>query len=135
MQRRQFIQTAATLGAVASIMGCATGSGSIPSRARVVVVGGGYGGATAAKYVRMLSDYKIEVVMVEPNASFVSCPISNLVIGGYRKVSDLTTPYNNLSGKHGVTVVRDMVKTIDSARRTIVLAGGNSIAYDKLILT
>lgn len=116
-------------------MGCATGSGPIPSRARVVVVGGGYGGATAAKYVRMLSDYKIDVVMVEPNASFVSCPISNLVIGGYRQVGDLTTSYSNLSGKHGVTVVRDMVKTIDATRKTIVLAGGNAIAYDKLILS
>jgi sulfide dehydrogenase [flavocytochrome c] flavoprotein chain len=135
MQRRQFVKTAATLGAAASIMGCATGSGPIPSRARVVVVGGGYGGATAAKYVRMLSDYKIDVVMVEPNASFVSCPISNLVIGGYRQVGDLTTSYSNLSGKHGVTVVRDMVKTIDATRKTIVLAGGNAIAYDKLILS
>lgn len=120
-------------------MGCATGTGTgtgpVPSRARVVVVGGGYGGATAAKYVRLLSDYKIDVVMVEPNASFVSCPISNLVIGGYRQVSDLTTSYSKLAGNHGVTVVRDMVKSIDASRKTIVLAGGNAIAYDKLILS
>lgn len=134
MQRRHFVQAAA-LGGVSSILGCATGAASIPARTRVLVVGGGYGGATAAKYVRLMSDYKIDVVMVEPNESFVSCPISNLVLGGYRQIGDVTTPYTALSRKHGVTVVRDTVKTIDAARKTVTLAGGNSIGYDKLILS
>ncbi|MEY3473985.1 MAG: hypothetical protein RL087_443, partial [Pseudomonadota bacterium] len=78
MQRRSFLQTSAALSLL-GLGACATTS--IPSKARVVVVGGGYGGATAAKYVRLLSDYKIDVVLIEPNEAFVSCPISNLVLG------------------------------------------------------
>ena len=81
MKRRQFIQTASAtsaLGAMALMSGCATIGGA--NGPKVVVVGGGYGGATAAKYVRMWSDYGIQVTLIEPNASFISCPISNLVI-------------------------------------------------------
>ena len=65
----------------------------VPAKARVLVVGGGYGGATAAKYVRLFSEQKIDVVLVEPNDAFVSCPISNLVLGGSRTLADVTTPY------------------------------------------
>ena len=98
-------------------------------------MGGGYGGATAAKYVRLLSDYKIDVVLVEPNASFVSCPISNLVVGGYKSLGDVTSPYDKLSSKHGVKMVQDMVTSIDAAKKTVTLAGGATIGYDKLILS
>ena len=80
MKRRQFIQAASAAG-VLGLAGCASTSDKGP---HVVVVGGGYGGATAAKYLRMWSDYGIRVTLVEPNASFVSCPISNLVIGAAR---------------------------------------------------
>ena len=93
MQRRQLVQTVAAgsvLGALGLASGCAaTGGGSGP---KVVVVGGGYGGATAAKYVRMWSDYQFNVTLVEPNAAFVSCPVSNLVIGGSKTMADITTP-------------------------------------------
>jgi sulfide dehydrogenase [flavocytochrome c] flavoprotein subunit len=85
--------------------------------------------------VRMLSDYKIDVVLVEPNTSFISCPISNLVIGGSKTMGDITTPYDNLSGKHGVIQVRDMVSRIDATKKTVTLAGGATIAYDKLIVS
>ncbi|MDI1269653.1 MAG: NAD(P)/FAD-dependent oxidoreductase [Polaromonas sp.] len=134
MKRRNFVQASLALGALGSMVGCAT-TGTIPNRARVLVIGGGYGGATAAKYVRMLSNYKIDVVMVEPNTNFVSCPISNLVLGGSKTMGDITTPYDKLSGKHGVTVVKDMVSTIDAAKKTVTLAGGATIGYDKLILS
>jgi sulfide dehydrogenase [flavocytochrome c] flavoprotein subunit len=134
MQRRQLIQSALALGSLSALAGCAT-TGAVPARAKVVVVGGGYGGATAAKYVRMLSDYKIDVVLVEPNTSFVSCPISNLVIGGSRTMADITTPYDALGGKHGVKVVRDMVSRIDRERKQVTLASGPVIGYDKLILS
>jgi sulfide dehydrogenase [flavocytochrome c] flavoprotein subunit len=100
-----------------------------------VGVGGGYGGATAAKYVRMLSDYQIDVVLIEPNANFVSCPISNLVIGGSKTMKDITTPYDNLDRRHGVKVVRDYVTGIDAGKKTVTVAGGASIRYDKLILS
>lgn len=137
MKRRHFVQTSMALGAfgtLGSIVGCAT-SGSIPSKAKVVVIGGGYGGATAAKYVRMLSNYKIDVIMIEPNNSFVSCPISNLVLGGSKTMGEITTPYDNMKGKHGVTMVKDMVSAIDSSRKTVTLTGGTTIGYDKLILS
>ena len=136
MKRRQLIQTAAygtALGAAGLSAGCA--STGLQSGPKVVVVGGGYGGATAAKYVRMWSDQQINVTLVEPNAAFVSCPISNLVLGGSKTMADITTPYDNLSKRHGVTVVRDMVTSIDPDKRTVRLAGGGELPYDRLILS
>ena len=103
MKRRSFVQASLALGsfgALGSMVGCAS-TGRIPEKARVVVIGGGYGGATAAKYVRMLSNYQIDVTLIEPNGAFVSCPISNLVLGGSKTMADITTPYDKLSGKHG----------------------------------
>ena len=136
MQRRQLIQTTAygtLLGAAGLGTGCA--STSQPSGPKVVVVGGGYGGATAAKYVRMWSDQQINVTLVEPKAALVSCPISNLVLGGSKTLADITSPYDNLSRRHGVTVVRDMVTSIDPDKRTVRLAGGGELPYDRLILS
>ena len=82
MQRRHFVQTLGAGSAMAglgALTGCASTGGSGP---KVVVVGGGYAGATAAKYLRLFSDNTVNVTLVEPNANFVSCPISNLVING-----------------------------------------------------
>lgn len=135
MKRRQFVQTLGAGSAVAGLGllgGCATGGGS---GAKVVVIGGGYGGATAAKYVRMFSDYSIDVTLVEPNAAFVSCPISNLVLQGSKTIADITTPYDNLSKRHGVKVVRDMATSIDPEKRVVKLAGGAELPYDRLILS
>ena len=137
IKRRKLVQgTVAfgSLGLLNSILGCAT-PGGVPAKAKVVVVGGGYGGATAAKYVRLLSDYTMDVVLIEPNAAFVSCPISNLVLGGSKTLNDITTPYTSLGSKHGVALVRDMVTAIDASKKTVLLAGGATIAYDKLILS
>jgi NADPH-dependent 2,4-dienoyl-CoA reductase/sulfur reductase-like enzyme len=103
--------------------------------AKVVVVGGGFGGATAAKYVRMWSDYGIDVTLVEPNASFISCPMSNLVLGGSKTMEFLTTPYDNLVKRHGVKLVRDMVSSIDATQRKVKLAGGGELPYDRLIVS
>lgn len=133
MQRRSFLQSSAALSLLG--LGACASTSSIPAKARVVVVGGGYGGATAAKYVRLLSDYKIDVVLIEPNADFVSCPISNLVIGGSKQLADITTPYSGLSKNHGVRVVRDSAKAIDTAKKQVTLSGGATIAYDKLLVS
>ncbi|MEN9996068.1 MAG: Sulfide dehydrogenase [flavocytochrome c] flavoprotein chain precursor [Pseudomonadota bacterium] len=136
MKRRQFIQTASAtsaLGAMVLMSGCATTGGS--NGPKVVVVGGGYGGATAAKYVRMWSDYGIQVTLIEPNASFISCPISNLVIGGSKTMADITTSYDNLVKRHGVNLVKDYVTQIDPDKRIVKLAGGTEVPYDRLILS
>lgn len=134
MKRRQFVQTLGAGSAVAGL-GLMSGCATTGSGAKVVVVGGGYGGATAAKYVRMFSDYGIDVTLIEPNAAFVSCPISNLVVGGHKTMADITTPYDNLSKRHGVKVVRDMVASIDATKRTVKLASGGELPYDRLILS
>jgi NADPH-dependent 2,4-dienoyl-CoA reductase/sulfur reductase-like enzyme len=136
MDRRQLIQTASVGAAVASsglLGGCAsTGGGRGP---KVVVIGGGYGGATAAKYIRMWSDYGISVTLVEPNPTFISCPISNLVLGGVKTMADITTPYDNLGKRHGVKMVRDMVTSIDPEKRLVRLASGAELPYDRLVLS
>lgn len=132
LQRRAFLQTSAALSLL-GLGACATTS--VPSKAKVVVIGGGYGGATAAKYVRLLSDYKIDVILIEPNDAFVSCPISNMVLGGSKQMADITTPYTGLSRAHGVTVVKDTATAIDAAKKTVTLARGATIAYDKLVVS
>jgi NADPH-dependent 2,4-dienoyl-CoA reductase/sulfur reductase-like enzyme len=133
MQRRHFLQTGTVLGAASLVSACATvGGGSGP---KVVVIGGGFSGATAAKYIRMWSDKKIQVTLVEPNDYFMSCPISNLVIGGSKTMADITTPYDNLTKRHGVQVVKDRVNSIDADKRVVKLAGGTELSYDRLIVS
>ena len=137
MKRRDLLKLAGAstgLGAL-SVAGCAMNPIGTPDTARVLVVGGGYGGATAAKYVRLLSQYKIDVVLVEPEAAFVSCPMSNLVLSGNRAMTDVTRAYDTLGALHGVRVVKDMVASIDPVKRVAVLASGGSLRYDKLVLS
>ena len=136
MKRRQFIQGAGTgsaFGAMSLLSGCASFGSN--SSAKVVVVGGGYGGATAAKYVRMWSNYGIDVTLIEPNPSFISCPISNLVIGGSKTIADITTSYDNLVKRHGVKLIKDYVTQIDPEKKQVRLAGGAEVTYDRLILS
>jgi sulfide dehydrogenase [flavocytochrome c] flavoprotein chain len=139
MKRRLLLQGAAAGGAVSALGvlgGCASVGGKpMPSSAKVVVIGGGYGGATAAKYVRLLSDNTIDVVLVEPNDAFVSCPISNLVVGGFRGIEDVTSSYDDLSRKRGVIRAKDMAAAIDPAKKTVTLASGATLAYEKLVLS
>ena len=136
--RRSFVKNTSALlaasGTLGLMAGCATGGGG-GSGPKVVVIGGGYGGATAAKYIRMWSDYGVNVTLVEPNAAFVSCPISNLVLGGSKTMADITVPYDNLGRRHGVKVVRDMVTAIDADKRLVKLAGGAELPYDRLIVS
>lgn len=126
MKRREFLKLA---GAV-SLAGCATGA---PSKARVVVIGGGFGGATAAKYIRHW-DPSIDVVLVERDAGFVSCPISNLVLAGYSTMQEISHGYDGLR-RHGVQVVRDNVVAVDAARKSVRLGGGGEIAYERLVVS
>lgn len=130
MDRRTFLQASAALGLSISALPALAMRG-----AKVVVIGGGYGGATAAKYIRLLSEGKIDVTIVEPNKEFISCPISNLVIGGSRQIADISRPYSTLTKNHGIRIVQDTVTAIDSNARTVKLAGGSSLSYDKLVVS
>jgi sulfite dehydrogenase len=129
MKRREFLKVAGA----ASLAGCAGLGTSTPAKARVVVIGGGFGGATAAKYIR-LWDPKIDVVLVEREAQFVSCPISNLVLAGFSSMQEISRGYDGLS-RHGVQVVRGEVAAIDAAGKTVRLAGGESISYERLVVS
>ena len=144
LRRRDLLKAVGAAGAVGAlgtgVAGCATSrvgapGVAVPASARVLVVGGGYGGATAAKYLRLLSGQRLDVVLVEPDASFVSCPMSNLVLGGQRALADLTVPYETLARRHGVTLVRDRVASIDPMQRVAVLGSGARIRYDKMVLS
>src|SRR5687767_2092378 len=126
MKRRDFLKAAGA----ASLVGCATPT---PSKARVVVIGGGYGGATAAKYIR-LWDPAIEVVLVEREAGFVSCPMSNLVLGGFTGMQDISRGYDGLR-RHGVTLVQDEAVGVDATKKMVRLARGGEIGYERLIVS
>ena len=138
IQRRRFVQTlgaGSAVGAASLMAGCAaTGSGGA-NIGKVVGSGGGYGGATAAKYLRLFSEGTVDVTLVEPNAAFVSCPISNLVLGGYKTMNDITTPYDNLQKRHGIKIVKDMVTAIDPDKKVVKLAGGGDLPFDRVIVS
>ncbi len=130
--RRSFLQVAGSAGMLAALYGCAAASRK--ASGHVVVVGGGYGGATAAKYLRMWSDGHVAVTLVERNARFVSCPISNLAIVGEKTLEDITLGYDGLK-RYGVTVVRDDAVSVDVDKRSVRLAAGGALAYDRLVLS
>jgi len=133
MNRRELAKQLGA-GAALSLAGCAHAPSS-RAGPLVVVVGGGYGGATAAKYLRLLSGGAVAVTLVEPAARFVSSPLSNRVIAGEMEIADLTVDYDRLRSRHGVTLVRDRVAAIDALGKAVVLAGGARLRYDKLVLS
>ena len=132
--RRRLLGAGAALGGLSalSLAGCATGAGG-PSIGRVVVVGGGFGGATAARYLKLWGG-NVDVTLIERNASFVSCPMSNLVLGGYKQIGDITRGYDGLKAL-GVKVVQGEVAAIDAAGKSVRLADGRTLAYDRLVVS
>src|SRR5437899_10361170 len=131
--RREFLRTSwAGLGLLAA--GCAPKVSDFaqkPGR-RVVVIGGGWGGASAAKYVR-LADPSIEVILLEPNKEFVSCPFSNLVLSGVRTIESLTFSYDRLRAQ-GVKVLHESATMIEPVSR-LVRVGNDALPYDRLIVS
>ncbi|MBT3989371.1 MAG: FAD-dependent oxidoreductase [Rhodospirillaceae bacterium] len=124
------------LGAAAAL-GSLTLNGTAPfaatGKAQVVVIGGGFGGATAAKYLKRF-DPKISVILVEPSTQYSTCPFSNTVIGGINKMDYITHNYNALK-KMGVTVVHDLVTHIDGAKKSVKLAKGGDISFERCIVS
>jgi NADPH-dependent 2,4-dienoyl-CoA reductase/sulfur reductase-like enzyme len=137
LTRREFLRASGTSAgalAIAGLSGCAMfrGSTDATSNRRVVVIGGGWGGATAAKYVR-LADPSIEVVLLEPNRKFVSCPFSNLVLSGVRGLGEMTFGYSGL-GQYGVKVRHEAATAIEPDARRVRIGEG-SLTYDRLIVS
>ncbi|MBK7848182.1 MAG: FCSD flavin-binding domain-containing protein [Zoogloea sp.] len=133
--RREFLKGAALAGGVVALpglSGCAMGS---KARGHVVVVGGGFGGATVAKYLRMWSQMGVDVTLVERSPQFISCPISNLVIGGDKQMADITMSYDGLRNTWGVKVLQDTVTAVDAGARKLTLASGGVLSYDRLVLS
>jgi sulfite dehydrogenase len=131
LNRREFVKWMSASAGLAAVTGCA-GAGGGPSAGRVVVIGAGYSGATAAKYIRMWSP-DIEVTLVERNGEFISCPLSNLVLGGSKTIADVTVGYGGLA-KYGVKQLRDDAVAVDPVKREVRLASGATLGYDRLIV-
>ena len=132
LKRRRVLGAGLALGSLA-LAGCATGGASGPSIGRVVIVGAGFGGSTAARYLKMWGG-NVDVTLVDRNPSFISCPISNLVLGGHKQMADITRGYGGLTAL-GVKVVQGDVTAIDAAAKKVRLAGGAELSYDRLILS
>jgi NADPH-dependent 2,4-dienoyl-CoA reductase/sulfur reductase-like enzyme len=140
LTRRDFLRVAATgaglgTGAAGFLGGCAApvkGDLARKTGRRVVVIGGGWGGATAAKYVR-LQDPSIEVILLEPNRMFVSCPFSNLVLSGVESIDALTFGYERLRA-HGVKVRHEAATGVEPDRKR-VRVGEGYLEYDRLIVS
>ena len=130
--RRQFLKTSASAAAV-SLLGLPAILSAAPPKARVVVVGGGYGGAIAAKYIRM-ADPDIRVTLIERDSVYVSCPLSNEVLSGERDLKSLSFNYRGLS-RRGISVIQDEIVEIDPAQRFVRGRTGGRYNYDKLIVS
>jgi sulfide dehydrogenase [flavocytochrome c] flavoprotein subunit len=131
LQRRSFLALAGTAGLMAPFGAAAKAASAV--HPRVVVIGGGFGGATAAKYLRRFYP-ELRVTLVERDRRYITCPFSNEVLAGLRKIDSLTHDYAGLRG-HGVTVVHATVKAIDPVAHRVTLESGDSLPYDKLVLS
>ena len=102
---------------------------------RVVVIGGGPGGATAAKYIAKDAKEAIEVVLVEPKEAFTTCFHSNLYLGGFKSFEEITHRYDKLVSSYGIKHVRQWASAIDRDKREVVLGDGTRLPYDRLVIS
>ncbi len=128
--RRQFLGGAGAIAAASSLAMPAIAQ----AKPKVVVVGGGPGGATVAKYVAQDSKNAIEVILVEPAKQFITCFHSNLYLGGFRDFASITHSYANLAKKHGVKFANTSAAAIDRDKKLVRLANGAQLNYDRLVL-
>lgn len=129
LTRRQFLKLASVLP-----VSHWPSLGRARTSTTVAVVGGGFGGATCAKYLRKL-DPSLRVVLITPHSRFVTCPFSNAAIIGLRPIGSLTQNYASLTRKHGVTVIHAEAKELDPIQNRVVLSNGTVVAYEKLVLS
>jgi sulfide dehydrogenase [flavocytochrome c] flavoprotein subunit len=103
------------------------------AKARVVVIGGGVGGATVAKYLAM-NAATLDITLVEPNERYTTCFFSNLYLAGLRSFASLTHGYERLTQRYGITIVHDFAATIDPAAKIVRLKSGVKLPYDRLVV-
>ena len=130
MDRRSFLKGTAAGVALASSAPAVVGS----AKPRVVVIGGGAGGATAARYLAKDSKGALDVVLIEPTRTYYTCFFSNLYIGGYRDFASIGHTYGKLASDYGIAVVHDWATGIDRDKKTVALASGTQIGYDRVIV-
>ena len=128
--RRQFA-VASSASAAATFAAPAVGQ---TAKARIVVVGGGFGGATAAKYAKQFGGDQIVVTLIEPNITFYTCPFSNLVLGGLRNMASIGHGFDTMR-KRGVTVIHGLATAVDTRKKTVKTNDGATVLYDRLILS
>ncbi|OOZ46423.1 FAD-dependent oxidoreductase [Solemya velum gill symbiont] len=130
--RRNFLKGAATATALSALPLTAKATTGLNGK-NVIVIGGGFAGATAAKYIRHWSD--ANVTLIEPNVEYNSCILSGLVVTGERTLDQVSFDYNTLQSKYGVNVIADTVNSIDSGNQTVTRSGSATpLPYDKLVL-
>lgn len=130
LTRRRFLGVAASLPLTGKLVSQAWAK----PRARVVVVGGGFGGATCAKYLRR-ADPTIDVTLVTPYRQFLTCPLSNAVLVGLQELSSVTFTYDHLRERYGVRVVHAEATALDPISRRLTLNNDKTLSYDRLILS
>ena len=133
LNRRQFIKLAGGTGILASSLGLVACSPQATASGRVVIIGGGFGGATCAKYLNRF-DPNLEITLVEPKQQFVTCPFSNAVLGGLREMDSITHSYRTHE-KRGIKIVHARVQEIDPAGKKVMLDNGNTQEYDRLVVS
>lgn len=136
--RRRLLQgigVSAALTGTTLLPGAAWAAGKGRKLGRVVVIGGGFGGATAAKYLRKWSNGGIEVVLIERNKEFISCPTSNEVLSGNREFASIVHSYEGLKKNWGIKVVHASVTAIDPEKRRVKTDGAGEFAYDRLVVS
>ncbi len=130
--RRAFLgASSAAMTVLSAPMVRAAGHG----KPRVVVIGGGAGGATAARYIAKDSDGAIDVTLIEPTRKYYTCFFSNLYLGGFKQIEDIGHTYGTLASDYGINVVHDWAIGVDRDAKTVRLTGGQDVPYDKLILS
>ncbi|MDZ4841419.1 MAG: FCSD flavin-binding domain-containing protein [Hyphomicrobium aestuarii] len=133
ISRRKLLATAGTAALGTLALGAPAVLGQ--AKPRVVVLGGGPGGATAARYIAKDSAGAISVSIVEPSKQFVTCFHSNLYLGGFRPMTELTHGYDKLAAAHGIKMVHQAAVQIDRDKKQVKLADGSMMEYDRLVLS
>ncbi len=132
LNRRMFIGSGT---AAATVLGAPALLADGHGKPRVIVIGGGAGGATVARYIAKDSKGAVDVTLIEPSRTYFTCFFSNLYIGGFKEIDDLGHNYGTLAAGYGINVVHDWAVDVDRDAKTVSLAGGATLPYDKLILS